>query len=376
MPPAPQPERPAPPAPAVPGSHRTSRIGRWRQRLRMSEETRRRWRAFRKSRRGLVSLCVLLALLGLSLFAELYANSRPLLVYYQGRFYFPQLQVYPETTFGGDFETEPNYQDPFVRGLITEGGNWALYPPIAWDYKTINYNLGRPSPAPPSAVNWLGTDDRGRDVLARLIYGFRLSMIFGLVLAVIGTAIGIVAGAVQGYLGGWVDLLGQRGIEIWSSMPELYILIIISASFTPSIPKLIVILSLFGWMGLSVYVRAEFLRARNFDYVRAARAMGVGNWAIIRKHILPNSLVPVITFFPFRVSGAIIGLTSLDFLNLGVPSPTPSLGELLRQAKANVEAWWISLTTFFVLVLTVVLINFIGEALLKAFDPHRRGQPG
>jgi microcin C transport system permease protein len=221
-------------------------------------------------------------------------------------------------------------------------------------------------------VNWLGTDDRGRDVLARLIYGFRVSIIFGLVLAAVGTVLGIIIGAVQGYLGGWVDLTGQRVIEVWSSLPELYLLIILSASFTPSIPLLIVLLSLFGWMGLSVYVRAEFLRARNVDYVRAARALGVGNLAIMRRHILPNTLTPVITFFPFRVSGAIIGLTSLDFLNLGVPSPTPSLGELLRQSQGNVGAWWMSLTTVFVLVMMVVLINFIGEALLEAFDPRRR----
>jgi microcin C transport system permease protein len=371
--PAPQlpPQAAPPPGPLVP-------LGRWarlRLRLRMSEETRRKWRAFRRNRRGLYSLYILVALLVASCFAELYANSRPIVVRFEGRYYFPLWEVYPETTFGGIFETEANYQDPFVREQISAGDNWAFYPPIPWDYRAINYELGRPAPAPPSTTNWLGTDDRGRDVLARLLYGFRLSMFFGLVLAVIGTVVGIIAGAIQGYSGGWVDLFGQRGIEIWSSMPELYLLIIISASFTPSIPKLIVILSLFGWMGLSVYVRAEFLRARNFDYVRAARAMGVGNWAIIRKHILPNALVPVITFFPFRVSGAIIGLTSLDFLNLGVPSPTPSLGELLRQAKANVEAWWISLTTFCVLVLTVVLINFIGEALLQSFDPRRRGTP-
>ena len=368
----------AEPMPSTPAGHpgpRSSGVRparRWLPRPRTSEETRRKWRAFRKNRRGLYSLIVLAVLMGLSLFAELYANSKPLIIHYEGQFYFPMLKSYPETTFGGDFETEPDYQDPYVRELISEGDNWALRPPIQWDYKTINYELRHPAPAPPDAVNWLGTDDRGRDVLARLIYGFRLSMFFGLILAVIGTVIGIIAGAVQGYLGGWVDLLGQRGIEIWSSMPELYLLIIISASFGPSIPKLIVILSLFGWMGLSVYVRAEFLRARNFDYVKAARAMGVGNWTIIRKHILPNTLVPVITFFPFAVSGAIVALTSLDFLNLGVPSPTPSLGELLRQAKANVEAWWISLTTFAVLVLTVILINFIGEALLQAFDPRRR----
>lgn len=343
--------------------------------FRMSEETRRKWKAFRRNRRGYYSLILLGSLLVMSLFAELYANSKPLLVYYRGEFYFPMITVYPETTFGGDYETEADYQDPYVRDLLAEGDNYAWYAPIRWDYKTINQNLEHPAPAPPNSANWLGTDDRGRDVLARLIYGFRISMFFGLVLAVIGTAIGILVGAFQGFLGGWVDLFGQRGIEIWASMPELYLLIILSVSFTPSIPMLIAILSLFGWIGLSIFVRAEFLRARNFDYVKAARAMGVGNWTIIRKHILPNTLVPVVTFFPFRVSGAIIGLTSLDFLNLGVPSPTPSLGELLRQAKANVDAPWLSLTTFFVLVLTVVLINFIGEGLLQAFDPRRRALP-
>jgi microcin C transport system permease protein len=341
-------------------------------RWRLSEERRRQWRAFRRNRRGMVSLAILLTLVTASLFAELYVNSTPLVIRYHGDYYFPLLRTYPETTFGGDFAVEADYQDPYIRGHITTGGNWALYPLIPWDYRTINTRLGRPAPSPPSAENWLGTDDRGRDVLARLIYGFRVSVLFGLVLAVIGTAVGIVIGAVQGFLGGWVDLLGQRGIEIWGSLPELYLLIILSATFTPSIPLLIALLSLFGWMGLSVYVRAEFLRARNVDYVRAARALGVGTWDIIRRHILPNTLTPVITFFPFRVSGAIVGLTSLDFLNLGVPSPTPSLGELLRQSQGNVEAWWMSLTTFFVLVLMIVLINFIGEALLQAFDPRRR----
>jgi microcin C transport system permease protein len=340
--------------------------------MRASEETRKKWRAFRRNRRGLYSLVFLASLTMLSLFAELYANSTPLVVSFQGSFYFPLWRVYPETTFGGDFESEANYQDPFIRDKITSGDNWAIYPPIQWDYRTIDFALERPHPSPPSTVHWLGTDDRGRDVLARLIYGFRLSILFGLGLALIGTVLGILIGAVQGFLGGWVDLLGQRGIEIWSSIPELYLLIILAATFDPSIPLLVILLSLFGWMGLSVFVRAEFLRARNFDYVRAARAMGVRSSSIIRKHILPNTLTPVITFFPFRVSGAIIGLTSLDFLNLGVPSPTPSLGELLRQAKGNVEAWWISLTTFFVLVLMIILINFVGEALLQAFDPRRR----
>jgi microcin C transport system permease protein len=340
--------------------------------MRMSEEQRKRWRAFRRNRRGMVSLVVLVTLIVLSLFAELYANSKPILIRYEGRYYVPILFTYTETTFGGDFPSEPDYRDPYIRDRIATHGNWALYPPIPWDYKTINFQLSQPAPSPPSRVNWLGTDDRGRDVLARLIYGFRISVLFGLVLASVGTLLGIVIGAVQGYLGGWVDLTGQRLIEVWSSLPELYLLIILSATFTPSIPLLIALLSLFGWMGLSVYVRAEFLRARQVDYVRAARALGVGNLEIMRRHILPNTLTPVITFFPFRVSGAIIGLTSLDFLNLGVPSPTPSLGELLRQSQGNIAAWWMSLTTFFVLVSMIVLINFIGEALLEAFDPRRR----
>jgi microcin C transport system permease protein len=338
----------------------------------MSDVTRRQWRAFRHNRRGLYSLYILTMMVVLSLFAELYANSKPLIISYEGTFYFPFWNVYPETTFGGDFVTEADYEDPYIRDRITAGANWALYPPIRWDYKALNRDPGLRHPSPPSATNWLGTDDRGRDVLARLIYGFRLSIVFGLVLACIGTVVGIIIGALQGFLGGWVDLLGQRGIEFWSALPELYLLIILSAIFTPSIPLLIVLLSLFGWMGLSAYMRAEFLRARTFDYVEAARALGVSTWTIIRRHILPNTLTPVITFFPFRVSGAIVGLTSLDFLNLGVPSPTPSLGELLRQAKGNVEAWWMSLTTFVVLVAMVVLINFIGEALLQAFDPRRR----
>ena len=338
----------------------------------LSDETRRKLKIFRRNRRGFSSFVILTTLLVLSLFAELYANSRPLVVFYQGTFYFPLWHVYPDTTFGGDFVTEADYQDPFIRNQITSGGNWAIYPPIHWDYRTLNRDPALHHPSPPSAVNWLGTDDRGRDVLARLIYGFRISIFFGLILACLGTAIGMLVGALQGFFGGWTDLLGQRGIEIWSSLPELYLLIILSATFEPSIPLLLALLSIFGWMGLSAYVRAEFLRARTLDYVKAARAMGVRNWTIITRHILPNTLTPVITFFPFRVSGAIVSLTSLDFLNLGVPSPTPSLGELLRQAKGNVEAWWLSLTTFAVLVLMVVLINFIGEALLEAFDPRRR----
>ncbi len=340
--------------------------------FRMSQASRRQWAVFRANRRGMVSLVVLSILTFASLVAELYCNSTPLLIRYKGELYLPQWKTYAETTFGGDFPTEADYRDPFIRKQITTDGNWAWYALIPWDHKTINRDIGRPTPSPPTRENWLGTDDRGRDVLARLIYGFRISMIFGVVLAVIGTALGIVIGGVQGFFGGWVDLLGQRAIEIWGSLPELYLLIILSASFVPSIPLLIALLSVFGWMGLSVYVRADFLRARNFDYVEAARSLGLHPIAIMWRHILPNSLTSVITFFPFRVSGSIVALTSLDFLNLGVPSPTPSLGELLRQSQANVEAWWLSLSTFVVLVMTVVLINFVGEAMLEAFDPRRR----
>ena len=341
----------------------------------MSEDTRRKWRAFRRHRRGYYALWMLGILLLVSLFAEFYANSKPLLIQYQGEYFFPIFFSYTETQFGGDFETEADYQDPFLRDLISKDGNWAIYPIVEWDYKTINTRTEAPNPAPPTWTNLLGTDDRGRDVLARLIYGFRLSMFFGLILAVIATFFGIVVGAVQGFLGGWVDLLGQRVLEVWSSMPELYLLIIISASITPTVTSMIIILSLFGWMGLSLYVRAEFLRARNFDYVKAARAMGVSTPSIIRKHLLPNTLVPIVTFFPFRVSGAIVGLTALDFLGLGLQPPTPSLGELLEQAKGNLQAWWISLSTFVVLVLTVLLITFIGEGLLQAFDPRRQTGP-
>ena len=340
--------------------------------FRMSSATRQQWAVFRANRRGLVSLVILGILTVGSLCAELYCNSRPLLIRYHGEFYFPLWRSYPDSAFGGDFPVEADYQDPFIRKRITTGGNWSVYALIPWDYRSINMNLGRPTPSPPTRVNWLGTDDRGRDVLARLIYGFRVSMFFGVVLAAIGTVLGIASGAVQGFFGGWIDLLGQRAIEIWGSMPQLYLLIILSASFVPSIPLLIALLSAFGWMSLSVYVRADFLRVRNFDYVESARALGLHPVTIMWRHILPNALTPVITLFPFLVSGSIVALTSLDFLNLGVPSPTPSLGELLRQSQANVEAWWLSLSTFFVLVLTVVLINFVGEALLEAFDPRRR----
>ena len=333
---------------------------------------RRSWLRFKSNRRGFVSLWLFGILFVLSLGAELIFNERPLVVSYQGELFFPFLKAYPETAFGGDFETEADYADPYVRRLITAGDNWVINPLILFSNNTINFSSTLPNPAPPSSQNLLGTDDRGRDVLARLVYGFRLSVLFAFVLTAIGIVIGIFAGAVQGYFSGRLDLILQRVIEVWSSMPELYLLIIFASIFDPSVLLLIVLLSLFGWMGLSDYVRAEFLRGRNMDYVRAARAMGLSDAAIMRRHLLPNSMTPVITFLPFRISAAILALTSLDFLGLGVPPTTPSLGELLSQGKENIEAWWLSLSTFLVLVGTLMLLIFIGEALREAMDTRKR----
>jgi len=331
----------------------------------------RAWRRFRANRRGYISLWIFAVLFVLSLFAEVLSNDKPLLVYYQGDLYVPVFKTYTERQFGGDFDTEPDYADPHVRKLITDGSNWAWYPPNPHNFNSINYYTRSPNPAPPSSTNLLGTDDRGRDVLARLIYGFRISVIFALVLTALGILIGVITGALQGYFGGRLDLYMQRMIEIWGSMPELYLLIIFASLFEPSLLLLIVILTLFGWMGLADYVRAEFLRGRNMDYVKAAKALGASNRAIMFRHLLPNSLTPVITFLPFRISGAILALTSLDFLGLGVPPSTPSLGELLSQGKENIEAWWLSLSTFTVLVGTLVLLIFIGEALREALDTRR-----
>lgn len=331
----------------------------------------RRWRRFKANRRGYWSLLIFSVIFVLCLGAELLSNDKPFVVNYQGGWYFPILQSYPETTFDGDFATEADYRDPYIRAKLSEGDNWAVFPPNPHSYASINLELDRPVPAPPSRANLLGTDDRGRDVLARLIYGFRLSILFGLALTIIGTGVGIMAGAIQGYLGGRTDLFMQRFIEIWSAMPELYLLIIFAAIFKPSAILLLILLSLFGWMGLSDYVRAEFLKGRNMEYVKAAKALGVGNIRIMFRHLLPNGMTPVITFLPFRMSGAILALTSLDFLGLGVPPPTPSLGELLAQGKANITAWWLSLGTFMVLVATLALLIFIGEALREAFDPRK-----
>ncbi len=332
-----------------------------------------RWQRFKANRLGYTSLWIFLILFGLSLCAELIANDKPLVVRYQGQFYFPILQSQAETVFGGDFATPTDFLDPDIRRSITSKGNWAVYPPIPYSFETLNYFAKSPNPAAPSMDNWLGTDDRGRDVLARLIYGFRLSILFGLALTFVGVTVGIITGALMGFFGGKFDLITQRAIEIWSAMPELYLLIIFASIFTPSIWLLVVLLAAFSWMGLSDYLRAEFFRNRALEYVRAARALGLTNMQIMRRHILPNSLTPVITFLPFRMSAAILSLTSLDFLGLGVPPGTPSLGELLAQGKGNLDAWWISLSTFVVLVSTLLLLTFMGEALRDAFDSRKSG---
>ena len=331
----------------------------------------RAWLRFKRNRLGYWSLLVFGALVALCLVAEVLSNDRPLVVHYQGQTYFPFLRTYPETTFGGDFATPADYLDPYIKDRITGQGNWALYAPNPYGAGALNYFATAPSPAAPSRENYLGTDERGRDLLAQLLYGFRVSVLFALALTAVGTAIGIAAGALQGYFAGKVDLAFQRFIEIWGAMPELYLLIIFSAIFAPSIGLLLILLSAFGWMSLADYVRAEFLRNRQMDYVRAARALGVGNGRIMWRHILPNSMTPVVTFLPFRMSAAILALTSLDFLGLGVPPGTPSLGELLSQGKGNIDAWWISLSTFAVLVLTLLLLTFMGDALRDALDPRK-----
>ncbi|WP_114970363.1 ABC transporter permease [Rhodoferax ferrireducens] len=335
---------------------------------------RRAWMRFKRNRLGYWSLLAFCTLVVLSLFAELISNDRPLLVRYQGTTYFPMLKDYSEKTFGGDFDTAADYLDPYIRERLSRDDNWALFAPNPYGPKTLNYFAKEPNPSGPSRDNWFGTDDRGRDLLAQLIYGFRISVLFALALTATGVLLGVMTGAVQGFFGGKTDLAFQRFIEIWSSMPELYLLIIFSAVFAPSLALLLILLSLFGWMGLSDYVRAEFLRNRQLDFVRAARALGVSNWQIIVRHLLPNSLTPVVTFLPFRMSGAILALTSLDFLGLGVPPGTPSLGELLSQGKNNIDAWWISLSTFGVLVLTLLLLTFMGDALRDALDPRKAEQ--
>jgi microcin C transport system permease protein len=336
----------------------------------LSPLTRRRLAGFRASRRGYWSLWIFSALFGLSLIAEGLANDRPLLLRYDGRLYVPVVRAYPETAFGGVLPTEADYRDPAVQRLV-EARGWMAWPPIPFRYDTIDWALPGPAPAPPSARHWLGTDDQGRDLLARLIYGFRISVLFGLVLTLASSLIGVAAGAVQGYFGGWTDLLFQRFIEIWSGLPILYLLIILASIVQPSFWWLLGLMLLVSWMSLVGVVRAEFLRARNLDYVRAARALGVRSPVIMARHLLPNAMVATLTFLPFILNGAITTLTSLDFLGFGLPPGSASLGEVLAQGKANVQAPWLGLTGFFVLAVMLSLLIFIGEAVRDAFDPRK-----
>ncbi len=354
----------------------------------------RRWRNFKANRRGYWSLWIFLALFVVTLFAEFIANDKPLYLRYDGKSYFPVFFNYPETTFGGDFETAADYRDSYLQKLIAEKDGFMVWPPIHYSYNTHNLDLPTPAPSKPTWMlteaeckavverkglngcgdleyNWLGTDDQGRDVLARLIYGFRVSVLFGLILTIVSSVIGVAAGAVQGYFGGWIDLLFQRFIEIWTSVPELYLLLIISSVLVPGFFVLLGILLLFSWVRLVGLVRAEFLRGRNFEYIQAARALGVSNVVIMFRHLLPNAMVATMTFLPFIMSSSVMTLTALDFLGFGLPPGSPSLGELLSQGKANVQAPWLGLAGFCTVALMLSLLIFIGEAVRDAFDPRK-----
>ncbi|HEY2561306.1 MAG TPA: ABC transporter permease [Caldimonas sp.] len=331
----------------------------------------RAWRRFKRHRLGMWSLWIFGAMFALSLVAEVLSNDVPLLARYDGRLYVPMLSNPPEVEFGGDFMTPTDWSDPFIADRFAMPGNWTILPPNRHSATSIEYFAKPPNPAPPNADDWLGTDQLGRDVVARLLYGFRVSVLFALALTAIGVALGLAAGAVQGYFAGRVDLTMQRLIEIWTSIPELYLLIIFASIFQPSIGLLLILLSLFGWVGLSDYTRAEFLRNRSLEFVKAARALGLSNWQIIWRHVLPNSLTPAITFLPFRMSAAVLSLVALDFLGLGVPPDVPSLGDLVRQGKANLDAWWIIFPTFALLVVMMLLLTFIGDALRDAFDTRK-----
>ncbi len=339
--------------------------------MKLSPLNQRRFARFKANKRGWWSLWLFLALFTLSLGAELIANDKPLAVRYDGEWYFPVFKRYAETTFGGEFPLQANYKSPYIRDLIAAKDGWMLWPVIPFDYSSINYDLQVPSPAPPSAQNWLGTDDQGRDVLARIIYGFRISILFALVLTVLSSIIGVIAGALQGFYGGWTDLVGQRFLEIWSGLPMLFMLIILSSFVQPSFWWLLGIMLLFSWMTLVDLVRAEFLRGRNLEYVRAARALGMQNGAIMFRHILPNAMVSTLTFMPFIITSAIGTLTSLDFLGFGLPAGEPSLGELVAQGKSNLQAPWLGISAFVVLGLMLSLLVFIGEAARDAFDPRK-----
>ncbi|MBU2887073.1 ABC transporter permease [Gilvimarinus agarilyticus] len=338
--------------------------------VKLSPLNQERWRRFCHNRRGYFSMWLFLLLFVVTLGAELIANDKPIVVKHDGDWFFPVVQNYTELDFGGDFDMAADYRDPYIADMINEAG-WMLWPPIRFDYRTINYDLPTPAPSPPSSKNWLGTDDQGRDVLARLIYGFRISVLFGLMLTIATSIIGIAAGAVQGFYGGKVDLIGQRIMEVWSSVPTLFVLIIIASLVPPNFWILLAILLLFGWMALVGVVRAEFLRARNLDYVLAARAMGVGDGKIIFRHLLPNAMVATITFVPFLLVSGITSLTALDFLGFGLPPGSASLGEMVGQGKNNLHAPWIGISVFIVLALLLTLLVFVGEAVRDAVDPNR-----
>jgi len=330
----------------------------------------RAWRRFRRNRLGFVSLILFLVLLVIATLAELVSNDRPLVARFEGEWFAPVFQNPPETRFGGDFKSPTDWHDPFIRQQFAKPGNFALFTINDYAGNTVNYFDKVPAPAPPNRENWFGTDEAGRDMVARLLYGFRVSVWFGLALTAIGVVIGILMGALQGYFGGWVDLGTQRLIEIWNAIPELYVLIIVASIFEPSMLLLLGVFAVFGWISLSDYVRAEFLRNRNLEFVKAARAMGLSNTQMIWRHLLPNSMTPVITFLPFRMSAAILFLAAIDFLGLGVTN-VASLGDLLRQGKDNLDAWWMSVPTFLLLVLTLLLLTFIGDALRDAFDTRK-----
>ncbi|MCD0416448.1 ABC transporter permease [Rubrivivax sp. JA1024] len=365
-----------------------------RHRLSLSPLNKRRWQNFKANRRGYWSFWIFLVLFGISLFAEFIANDRPLLIKLDGHYYFPAVVTYSETTFGGDFETAADYRDPFLQKLIADKGGTVIWAPIRYSYDTHNLDLPTPAPSKPTWLltekecaavvakkgvkscrdleyNWLGTDDQGRDVVARLIYGFRISILFGLSLTIISSIVGVAAGGIQGYFGGWVDLTFQRLIEVWTAIPSLYLLLILSSVLVPGFFVLLGILLLFSWVSLVGLVRAEFLRGRNFEYIMAARALGVSNLKIMVRHLLPNAMVATMTFLPFIVSSSVMTLTALDFLGFGLPPGSPSLGELLAQGKANVQAPWLGFTGFFAVAIMLSLLIFIGEAVRDAFDPRK-----
>jgi len=337
----------------------------------LSPINQRRFARFKSHKRGWYSLWLFLILFVLSLGAEFIANDKPLVVQYDGELYFPVLKRYPETAFGGEFPLQANYKSPYIQELIAEKQGWMLWPMIPFNYSSINYDLQVPAPAPPSSQNWLGTDDQGRDVFARVIYGFRISVLFALTLTLVSSVFGVFVGAIQGFYGGWVDLMGQRFLEVWSGLPVLYLLIIMASFIQPNFWWLLGIMLLFSWMSLVDLVRAEFLRGRNLEYVRAARALGMQNSAIMFRHILPNAMVSTITFLPFILTGAIGTLTALDFLGFGLPPGSPSLGELVAQGKSNLQAPWLGISAFTVLALMLSLLVFIGEAARDAFDPRK-----